>query len=42
MAKKAALDQLRRISKTRGSGKAPDAAADRRIVPDLPKPEQAD
>jgi len=41
MAKKTALDQLRRISKARGSVKAPDAGADRRIVPDLPKPEDA-
>ena len=44
MAKKTALDQLRRISKTKGPGKAHDAGqdAERRIVPDLPMPDDAD
>ena len=39
MTKKLALDQLRRISKTRPSAKPQDEAdsAQRRIVPDLPK-----
>jgi hypothetical protein len=44
MAKKIALEQLRRISKTRSASKRRDAldGAERRIVPDLPKPEEAD
>jgi len=39
MTKKLALDQLRRISKTRPSAKAHDESdsAQRGIVPDLPK-----
>jgi len=42
MAKKIALDQLRRISKTRVSTKTRDAVhgAERRIKPDLPKPQE--
>lgn len=41
MTKKPALDQLRRISKTRPSSKPREALdiAQRRIVPDFPKPE---
>ena len=44
MAKKIALEQLRRISKTRASTgpRDPLYGAERRIVPDLPKPEEAD
>jgi hypothetical protein len=44
MAKKIALDHLRRISRTRASTKAHDApeGSERRIVADLPKPEEAD
>jgi hypothetical protein len=44
MAKKTALDQLRRISKTRSSTRPHEAplGAERQIVPDLPKAEEAD
>jgi hypothetical protein len=44
MAKKIALDHLRRISRSRASTKPDDApkGSERRIVADLPKPEGAD